>query len=104
MSVSVMAGLVPAIHADGHQCGFLFALNPTATSDEPKFGGAAWMPGTSPGMTELTFVAISIKVLQHRPILLQRSPRRTKHVNVDIGLEWHSVRIIEVARNFYVSK
>ncbi len=44
----VMAGLVPATHAVPSRTGRRMA---PARPEDPRWGGPAWVPGTSPGMT-----------------------------------------------------
>jgi hypothetical protein len=42
-SFTVMAGLDPAIHVGGQSAG---------VASDHSGGGSAWMPGSSPGMTD----------------------------------------------------
>ena len=48
---AVMAGLVPAIHAVALTRPRIVSPDPRSFPLHGRTGGAAWMPGTSPGMT-----------------------------------------------------
>jgi hypothetical protein len=63
---SVMAGLVPAIHADPRKRGIRFGADAAAETSETTFGYTAWMPGTSPGMTEGDAIAPHFVSYLHR--------------------------------------